>query len=1538
MAWTLPTGFVQDPVASGWNEGVGLTFADNGSMFVWERGGRVWIVEGGSRLSEPLVDIREEVAAWRDHGLLGFALDPAYLVNGHVYLLYAVDRHHLLNFGTGSYDPNTTITKQASIGRVVRYTARASDGFRTVDPSTRLVLIGETMDTGIPLLHESHGVGTLLFAADNTLLVSTGDGASFSAADLGGGSAGDYSAQALADGIIASDEDIGAFRSQYLGSLNGKILRVDPATGDGVSSNPFYDIFEPRSARSRTWALGLRNPFRVAIRDETGSHVAEDGDPGVLYVGDVGWNAWEELHVIDGPGENAGWPIFEGMELTPSASYVNADTRNLLAANPLGCESHFRFTDLITQDTLDPTPFFPNPCNPGQAIPGNVFTFVHNRPVLDWSHSGGVTRVGVFDGLDADTVRVGELNSPVSGPEFSGRSSTGGVWYSGHAYPAEYHDVYFLADYDGQWLRLIRFDDQNRPFEIEDFSGGQRYVSLAVNPVDECLYFADWNSGVWKITYDPGGNRPPTAVASVDQHFGPSPLTVQFKSTGSMDPEGGALTYEWDFGDDTPVSTLPNPMYTYSSSAGVPTRFGVTLTVRDADNNESVDTLLISVNNTPPRVTITSPVNGTRYPLDQGNIVYDFEAVIEDDEHSGGNLACAWENILHHNDHTHQDPPDTNCSTTGTIAPVGCDGQIYYYRLVLTVTDAAGLSTTDEVILVPDCPNVAPIANDDVAEMGRGQSIEIDVLDNDLDPVGVLDPTTVVIEDAPSAGSAAVDPLTGVITYTHNGSGTASDSLRYTVRDDDDVVSNEAEVVVTIDVVSPTLVVAYSASPNSVVVQFSEPVSTATAGFASNYDIDNGVTVNSATPLTADSVSLGTTTLPEDQDLTLTVNGVEDLLGNVIAIDSQVVISISAVGGPPMEGLAFWLDGSAGVVANGSDVLEWQDQSIGGAQQVGIAVSRPQLVPYAFPNGTVQDVVRFDGNDGFDFPDEDALELSSISIYAVLRHDVSNPVQCILANYRDVIGFGFGISDGHAGRIKWFSSPPAHTLEPAQGTLQDDRVTIVTATFGNGTKALYFDGQEVGSVSGIGLDYGGGNRLTVGYLMGNRQYFRGDIAEILVYDAVDSSQQAVVETYLTERYITERDVAPPTLESARRGFSGTEVIVTFSEEVVAVTAGDSSNFTISGGVSVFAATVTGPETVELTTSKIVDGSSVTLTVNNVTDLSGNPIASNSSIAISIPPPGPPVENRRFWLAADNGAHTHGGGDAVTEWHDISGSPVVHDGSAIGEPQLTTTLFPNGQMMPVVRFDGNDGFLHDHPEELELTSVSVYAVIRPDVTFASQCILANFRNVTGLGFGISDTIAGRIKWFTAPPVNSMEVPGADLADDTPVLLTATFGGGEKRLYVDGGLVGSASGLDIAYGGTVLTTGNLLGVVQFFTGDIAELIVYGSVSTEQQDHVEGYLIDKYFTESLRSFRRGDCDGDGDLTIVDPLVNLIFQFEGLPVTCPDALDFDDNGVLSIEDPIGNLIHQFNSGPPPAPPGVRCGVDPSPDVGGDLGCMTDC
>jgi len=709
-AASLPAGFIEETVAGPWNEAVGLTFEPDqqtpgGRMYVWERGGRVWIVEDGIKLSPPLIDLSEEVGGWRDFGLLGFALHPNFRQNGHIYLAYTVDHHHLTSFGRPFYNPNANEYFMATIHRVTRYTARAADGFRSVDPASRTILVGESITNGFPSLYQSHGIGSLVFGTDGTLLVSCGDGASYTTIDTG--SAGEtYYSQALAEGIIRPKENIGAFRAQMVDSLAGKIIRIDPDTGDGIPSNPYFDPAQPRSARSRVWSLGVRNPYRMSLRPGTGSHQRSDANPGVLYIGDVGLRTFEDLNVATGPGQNFGWPVYEG--LTAHSTYRNSNVGNQDAPNPLfgggGCtQPYFYFRDLLIQDSLN-APAWLNPCNTAQSIPTNIMRFVHRRPAIDWQHELGPARTGVYTpgGLAAVT-NVGAAGSPVSGPQFGGTSSIGGTWYQGDDFPAQYKNTYFHGDYEGQWIKNFVFDTNNNPVAVRPFlTGGGGMVCIATHPVEGSLYYISWTNTIKRIRYIGGGNQSPRAVASADKAFGPSPLTIQFNGSASSDPEGFPLRYSWNFGDGSMVSTQANPAHVFSAPPAMPTSFTVTLTVTDNSNATAQATLPVSVNNTPPVVTITSPTNGMFYSM-SNETTYALSANVFDAEHGPDQLTCEWQTILHHNNHVHADPLDMNCTTTTVISPIGCEGGSYFFSIVLKVTDSAGLATTREVHLYPDC-------------------------------------------------------------------------------------------------------------------------------------------------------------------------------------------------------------------------------------------------------------------------------------------------------------------------------------------------------------------------------------------------------------------------------------------------------------------------------------------------------------------------------------------------------------------------------------------------------------------------------------------------------------------------------------------------------------------------------------------------------------------------------------------------------------------------------------------------------------------
>jgi hypothetical protein len=94
--------------------------------------------------------------------------------------------------------------------------------------------------------------------------------------------------------------------------------------------------------------------------------------------------------------------------------------------------------------------------------------------------------------------------------------------------------------------------------------------------------------------------------------------------------------------------------------------------------------------------------------------------------------------------------------------------------------------------------NVPPVANHDAAATSVNTPVQIGVMANDTDSDGTIDPTSVAVATAPAHGAAAVNPTTGVITYTPAASFAGPDAFTYTVEDDDGATSNIATVSITV--------------------------------------------------------------------------------------------------------------------------------------------------------------------------------------------------------------------------------------------------------------------------------------------------------------------------------------------------------------------------------------------------------------------------------------------------------------------------------------------------------------------------------------------------------------------------------------------------------------------------------------------------------------------------------------------------------------------------------------------------------------------
>ena len=226
---------------------------DTRRQFVVEQGGRIFVIRGGRRLAQPFLDIRSQVLSGGEQGLLSLAFAPDFATSRRFYVYF---------------------TGRDGRQNVVEYRAASAD---RADPgSARLVL---RMDDS----EANHNGGLLLFGPDRLMYIGTGDG---------GG---------------AYDQHGARGNAQSLGSLLGKILRIDPRPSGGrpyriPRSNPFV---RRAGARGEIYSYGLRNPWRFSFDRRT-----QD-----LSIGDVGQDSVEEIDFVRrgrGRGANFGWRPFEG--------------------------------------------------------------------------------------------------------------------------------------------------------------------------------------------------------------------------------------------------------------------------------------------------------------------------------------------------------------------------------------------------------------------------------------------------------------------------------------------------------------------------------------------------------------------------------------------------------------------------------------------------------------------------------------------------------------------------------------------------------------------------------------------------------------------------------------------------------------------------------------------------------------------------------------------------------------------------------------------------------------------------------------------------------------------------------------------------------------------------------------------------------------------------------------------------------------------------------------------------------------------------
>ncbi|WP_191759999.1 Calx-beta domain-containing protein, partial [Komarekiella delphini-convector] len=385
-----PGSFVKETVVSGLNKPTAFDWTpDNKRMFIAQKDGVVKVFENGKLLSTPFIDISRQVNDTSDRGLLGIAVHPDFPKTPYIYLLFTHDPAEVYTNKTSSTldDPDKAGNRAA---RLLRVTADAKTNYTTAIANSEVILLGknsiwqyisrpDTNSTNVSTNNtanaapsgilnkttgklfantqdylnnlnnitnvqdfiatdsESHSVGSLQFGTDGSLFVSIGDGTSY------------------------NREDPRAIRVQDVNNLSGKMLRIDPITGEGLADNPFYNG-DPNSNRSKVYNSGLRNPFRFTIDTRNNTPV----------IGDVGWRNWEEIN-IGKKGANFGWPYFEG-GLDASGNVVSLK-QSQYAVNPGTASSATTFYNSGAKVTAPTYTYKHSNANndPGSAVVGGDF-------------------------------------------------------------------------------------------------------------------------------------------------------------------------------------------------------------------------------------------------------------------------------------------------------------------------------------------------------------------------------------------------------------------------------------------------------------------------------------------------------------------------------------------------------------------------------------------------------------------------------------------------------------------------------------------------------------------------------------------------------------------------------------------------------------------------------------------------------------------------------------------------------------------------------------------------------------------------------------------------------------------------------------------------------------------------------------------------------------------------------------------------------------------------------------------------------------
>ncbi|MER7587861.1 ThuA domain-containing protein [Micromonospora sp. NPDC127501] len=620
-----------------------MAVAPDGRVFYVQRGGQLKIFKPSTNSTVTAGTL--SVYTGGEDGLTGMALDPNFATNGYVYLYHS---------------PASSST---DINRVSRYTLSGD----TLNMSSGVTIIDIPAYRDRTFPEPGHTGGYIEFGPDGNLYIGTGD-------DTPPNLDPNWQGYAPLDWRSGKSNLDAARTAGNTNDLRGKLLRIRPGAS-GSYTIPSGNLYPQGTAQTKPeiYAMGFRNPFRFSIDAATGwVYLADYGPDRNPPTTNRGPEGLVELNVIKTPG-NYGWPFCHGNN-QPYAPF-NPDTG--VVGAKFNCSA----------------PVNNSPNNTG---------LVNLKPVV---------MPNIWYGYPASTT-FPELGSggsaPMGGPVYRYDAANP----SATKFPPYYDGVHFFYEWSRNYIKEVHFDSSSAVTRTNPFlpGGGFNKPMDMEFGKDGSLYLLEWgtnfgggnsDSGLYRIDYIQGG-RSPIVKATGTPTSGTAPLTVQFSSAGTSDPDGNTLSYLWTFGDGT-TSTAANPSKTYTSNGN----YTAQLKVTDSTGKTGFANVPITVGNSAPVVTITTPGNGGM--LTFGDKV-SYQITVTDPD--GGTVDCSkviLNPALGHDDHAHETTEYPGCSGTISTDLLGGhpDGANLFYVLNARYTDNGGsgggspLTGTAQAILQP---------------------------------------------------------------------------------------------------------------------------------------------------------------------------------------------------------------------------------------------------------------------------------------------------------------------------------------------------------------------------------------------------------------------------------------------------------------------------------------------------------------------------------------------------------------------------------------------------------------------------------------------------------------------------------------------------------------------------------------------------------------------------------------------------------------------------------------------------------------------